>query len=133
MRRGELAGLLWDKVDFNRSMIEISRIRDRYGHRETTKNGKTRFVPMNSQLRATLLRLSHSRQNEYVFIRPDGAPISSHHAYRDFNTLQEKAGVTKIRVRDLRHTFASHFMMNGGNLYSLQKILGHYNFSMTQI
>lgn len=133
MRRGELAGLLWDKVDFQRSMIEISRIRDRYGLRDTTKSGKTRFVPMNSQLKETLLRLFQRRQNEYVFIRPDGDPVSSHHAYRNFNSLQKKTGVSKIRIHDLRHTFASHFMMNGGNLYDLQKILGHYNFSMTQI
>ena len=134
MRRGELCGLMWDKIDFNRSMIEISRIRDRYGLRATTKNSKTRFVPINSELKETLLRLHQRRQNDYVFIRPNGDPISAHHAYREFNAFQEQAGVqTKIRVHDLRHTFASHFMMNGGNLYDLQKILGHYNFAMTQI
>jgi site-specific recombinase XerD len=31
----------------------------------------------------------------------------------------------------LRHTFASHFMMNGGNILVLQKILGHANLTMT--
>ena len=36
------------------------------------------------------------------------------------------------RFHDLRHTFASHFMMNGGNIYDLQKILGHTSLEMTQ-
>lgn len=31
----------------------------------------------------------------------------------------------------LRHTFASHFMINGGNILTLQKILGHANLTMT--
>ena len=38
----------------------------------------------------------------------------------------------KIRFHDLRHTYASQFMMNGGNLYDLQKILGHTDSKMTQ-
>lgn len=134
MRRGELCGLKWDKIDFVRSMIEVSRIRDRYGLRETTKSGKTRFVPMNTQLRDTLLQLSHRRINDYVFIKECGQPMAAQHAYREFNKLQKESGVsTKIRVHDLRHTFASHFMMNGGNPYDLQKILGHHDFKMTQI
>jgi hypothetical protein len=33
----------------------------------------------------------------------------------------------------LRHTFASHFMMAGGNILSLQKLLGHHDLSMTLI
>lgn len=34
-------------------------------------------------------------------------------------------------VHVLRHTFATHFMMNGGNIISLQKILGHADISQT--
>ncbi|MCO5113007.1 MAG: tyrosine-type recombinase/integrase [Bdellovibrionaceae bacterium] len=33
---------------------------------------------------------------------------------------------------DFRHTFASHYMMNGGNLFDLQKFLGHADIKMTQ-
>ena len=39
----------------------------------------------------------------------------------------------EIRFHDLRHCFASHVMMNGGNLYDLQKLLGHSKYEMTQI
>jgi integrase len=37
-----------------------------------------------------------------------------------------------IRFHDLRHTFASNFLMGGGNIYDLQKILGHSTIQMTE-
>jgi site-specific recombinase XerC len=36
-----------------------------------------------------------------------------------------------VRFHDLRHTYASHFMMSGGNILALQKLLGHYDVSVT--
>jgi len=46
--------------------------------------------------------------------------------------LLERAGIGDFRFHDLRHTFASHYMMNGGDLYELAKILGHSNIKMTE-
>ena len=43
----------------------------------------------------------------------------------------KKAGVRRIRIHDLRHTFASHFMMKGGNILTLQTILGHLTLAVT--
>lgn len=46
------------------------------------------------------------------------------------SVIQE--GITnKIRFHDLRHSFASNYMMNGGNVFDLQKILGHTDIKMT--
>jgi integrase len=42
------------------------------------------------------------------------------------------AGIEGFRFHDLRHTFASWYMMNGGDLYELAKILGHANIKMTE-
>ena len=42
------------------------------------------------------------------------------------------AGIEDFRFHDLRHTFASWYMMNGGDLYELAKILGHSNIKMTE-
>jgi site-specific recombinase XerD len=42
------------------------------------------------------------------------------------------AGIENCRFHDLRHTFASWYMMNGGDLYELAKILGHSNIRMTE-
>jgi integrase len=49
-----------------------------------------------------------------------------------FQTLLDLAKITDCRFHDLRHTFASWYMMNGGDLYELAKILGHANIKMTE-
>ena len=49
-----------------------------------------------------------------------------------FEDLLERAGIKDFRFHDLRHTFASWYMMNGGDLYELAKILGHSNIKMTE-
>ncbi len=55
------------------------------------------------------------------------------HLYRDLRVFLKRAHIDKVfHFHDLRHTFASHFMMNGGNIYDLQKILGHTSLEMTQ-
>ena len=49
-----------------------------------------------------------------------------------FEDLLVRAEIEDFRFHDLRHTFASWYMMNGGDLYELAKILGHSNIKMTE-
>ena len=51
---------------------------------------------------------------------------------KSFETILELAGIEEFRFHDLRHTFACWYMMNGGDLYELAKILGHANIKMTE-
>lgn len=134
MRRGELAGLCWDRVNFDRSLIEVSRLRDRTGLSERTKTVKSRrFIPMNAVVRNHLLALKDTHFDDVVFLDQEGNPFDVDHLYRDLSKTLKKAGIKEhFRFHDLRHTFASHFMMNGGNIYDLQKILGHTSLEMTQ-
>ncbi|OFZ15285.1 MAG: hypothetical protein A2X86_08155 [Bdellovibrionales bacterium GWA2_49_15] len=132
MRRGELCGLKWDRVNFQQMQLEVAGIRDRRGYRATTKTGRRRVVPMNDQVKSLLLAMYGQKKSEFVFEEDDGTPINPHHVYRAFTKAQEKATLERhFRFHDLRHTFASHFMMNGGNIYDLQKILGHTQIEMT--
>jgi integrase len=134
MRRGELAGLCWDKVNFSTSLMEICRLRDRNGLGDRTKTVKSRrFIPMNAVVRSHLLELKKSSQSDYVFVDDENQPFDVDHLFRELRSFLKKAGISiLIRFHDLRHTFASHFMMNGGNIYDLQKILGHTSLEMTQ-
>ena len=133
-RRGELAALKWHQIIFDRNLIEVSATRDKLGRKDTTKNGKNRFVPMNEVTRMTLLALSEKRVSEYVFTHSDGKPLRVNHLYRYFRKAIEEAGILKVLTfHKLRDTFASQFMMSGGNIYELQKILGHSSIDMTQI
>ncbi len=70
---------------------------------------------------------------EFVFCTAYGKPFDEGHIYWYFQRAQTKAGLqSHFRFHDLRHTFASHFVMNGGSLYDLQKLLGHARFEETQ-
>jgi site-specific recombinase XerC len=89
---------------------------------------------MNEAVKTTLLRLSKTAKEKFVFLDKDRNPLEVHHLYREFAKVQKKVGMDQIiRFHDLRHCFASHFMMSGGNLYDLQRILGHTQYAMTQI
>jgi integrase len=48
-----------------------------------------------------------------------------------FASALTRAGIEGFRFHDLRHTFASHYMMRGGQLYDLKEILGHSDIEMT--
>ncbi|MBY0383850.1 site-specific integrase [bacterium] len=135
MRRGELAGLLWDRVDFEKGFIHISRLRDRNGLADRTKTRNSqRRIPMSHVVREGLTYLKERGLHpEYVFCTSYGKPFDEGHAYWYFRRAQKRAGLTNhYRFHDLRHTFASHFVMNGGSLYDLQKVLGHARFDETQ-
>ena len=134
MRRGEIAGLCWDKVNFQTGLIEISRLRDRNGLGDRTKTFKSRrFIPMNAVVKAHLLELKKFAQGDLVILDEYGKSFDVNHLFRDFGRFLRLAKIKEhYRFHDLRHTFASHFMMNGGNIYDLQKILGHTSLEMTQ-
>lgn len=135
MRRGELAGLCWDRVDFESGYIHITRLRDRDGLADRTKTRNSqRRIPMSDVVRHALMELkTRAWHPEFVFCMSYGKPFDAGHVYWYFARAQKKAGLANhYRFHDLRHTFASHFVMNGGSLYDLQKLLGHARFEETQ-
>lgn len=86
-----------------------------------TKSGKVRSVPITVELEAKIVR--HWRQHG----QPNAAITSFRRALAR-TTIQLPKGQA---AHSLRHTFASHFIQNGGNILTLQKILGHSSLAMT--
>ncbi|WP_097456587.1 phage integrase [Escherichia coli] len=85
-----------------------------------TKNGKRRVVPVSDDV----IRLVKNRNEGRLF----------RVSYKWFREKLKEAKPNLPNgqaVHVLRHTFATHFMMNGGNIISLQKILGHADISQT--
>lgn len=137
MRWGEIAALKWDRVDLERKLIIVSRTYCKPSQqiRETTKGRKTRHVGINSKLLPEFKALYETRGSfdGLVFARTSGKVLDLKNFKRDFfDKDMRQAELRKIRFHDLRHTFASHFMMNGGALYELQAILGHSSTDVTQ-
>lgn len=90
-----------------------------------TKSGKTRAIPIEEALENDIR--AHAKEHGQMG-RIFGYSISA------FREGVERAGLKLPEgqmTHVLRHTFASHFMMNGGNILTLQRILGHANVTMT--
>jgi hypothetical protein len=100
-----------------------------------TKNGESRRLPIDSIL---LHELSEHRtrvkNEELVFpsFERNGNVVPLNDVNGSFDKALSDVGIKNFRFHDLRHTFASHYMMSGGELYTLSKILGHKDLKMTQ-
>jgi integrase len=134
MRKSEACGLMWDCVDFEQELITIKRTRDRAGLKETTKGRESRVIPINKTCREALELLWNNRKHpSYVFTGIKNRPLPYEHITdREFARAVKLAGVKRIRLHDLRTTYASHFCINGGNILALSRILGHKSVTITQ-
>jgi len=113
LRKGELLGLTWDRIDMSRGVIRL----------EVTKSGKRREVPMRQGVYNVLSALPKPHEGR---VWPDIEIRSA------FETAVEAAKLdAPLTFHDLRHSFASWWMMRGGKLESLSKILGHATLAMT--
>jgi hypothetical protein len=91
-------------------------------------SGKRREVPMNSATGAALHALGDKTEG-YVFRKTSGVAWGS--IRTAFERAVRDAKLDDFTFHDLRHTFASHFMMRGGNLAELRDLLGHADIKMT--
>lgn len=134
LRIGEIAGLCWDCINFEKRQILVKRTLSRMsGLQEYTKTKAIRYLPMNDEV-YDLLKFLWKNQKSEVFIFTDETGKSlcpDHYSSRHFKAALDLAGIKRIRFHDMRHTFASHYMMNGGNIYDLQKLLGHKDIKTT--
>ena len=114
LRKGELNGLDWQQnIDMSRGVIRL----------ELTKSGRRREVPMRQAVYTILASQPEPHQGP-VWKRGD-----VRHA---FEHAVAEAKLDDFHFHDCRHHFASWFVMRGGSLQALQKILGHATLAMTQ-
>ena len=143
LRFGELAGLLWGDLDFQRRFIEVRRSLHDGGRVELPKNKKIRRVDMSRQLAEELQRLKAARAKEalakgwgqipeWIFCNEDGKPLwRSDFERRVFHKIFSKAGLRRIRFHDLRHTFASRLLQNGESPAYVKGQMGHHSIKVT--
>jgi integrase len=100
--------------------------------RSKLKGGKMRYVPMPNELASELRLYPAVIGDDRIFPPKPGATSGRQRVEKSFEQVLKRAGIKNFRFHDLRHTFASWYMMNGGDLYELAKILGHSNIKMTE-
>jgi len=154
LRIGEALALKWEDVDFKGRFIDVQRTVYK-GKIGSPKSGKKRKVDMSKHLAETLLDLKKTRErrgmphvvvpinraeriedrrelSEWVFPNELDNPISVEY-WRPhiFNKILKKAGLRKIRIHDLRHTYATLRIAKGDNIGDVSNQLGHHAVSIT--
>jgi integrase len=125
MRPAELAHLAWSDINFDDKDIKIQ------GKTGTwqPKTSEERVIPMNKKVHSTLVELYRHRQGPWVFSNTDMPVIS---IKKSIATLAKDAGIEKhVTPNMLRHTFATHSLMQGADLKSVQEALGHATIATT--
>jgi integrase len=123
MRIGEIFALTWRDILYEESLVAV---------RSKLKGGRFRYVPLTPELVTELRRMPIVLGQDRLFPPRHGAKGERCRVESSFETLLDLAKISDFRFHDLRHTFASWYMMHGGDLYELAKILGHSNIKMTE-
>jgi len=68
----------------------------------------------------------------HLFVTKQGTELDRSNLRRHLNALGKRAGVPKCHPHRFRHTFATNYLRNGGDIYSLQNLLGHTSLEMVR-
>jgi integrase len=121
MRQGELLGLTWKGVDFERGRINVLQ----------TKTMRWKTISINAAALDALNRLQLNRWGDNLLIWPWGDRIGKTTVYDAFKRACKAAGIEDFHFHDLRHTFASHLVMAGVDLLTVKELLGHKQINET--
>lgn len=150
MREGEILGLTWDCIDFEKSMITIYR----QLQKERVRNGRYRFVSLKNDkqrsfmaaksvmdvLRKIRLQQAENRlkvgdmwENDegFVFTNEFGKHLSKATVYENFKRCAAAAGIPATRFHDLRHTYATLALEQKVDVKTVSSNLGHATVAFT--
>ena len=140
LRIGELLGLTWSDIDFDRGVIKITKT----VYREKNESGawqlcvdtpKTkasdRVIPLPKYITNILRMDCENALTPYVVENKKGERMSIRSYQYIFEKLTERAGVRKLNFHALRHTFATRAIECGMDIKTVADIMGHQNASIT--
>jgi integrase len=120
-RKREVLDARWEDFNIERRVWRIP----------MTKTGKARHVPLSDGAIGILTEIARVPGCAWAFANPDtGKPYVS--IFSAWNTARRNAGLSDVRIHDLRHSFASLLINQGRTLYEVQHLLGHTQVKTTQ-
>lgn len=148
LRRGELLALKWSDVDFDRGTVLVQRTAQRLKGRgivlgEPKTSAGRRSVRLGELAKRELRSLRAAQAEDrlragpawsdlgLVFASVAGTPLEEARVTRTFQRDLEKAGLPKVRLHDLRHTFATLALEQGVPMKAVQGALGHAKIGTT--
>ena len=147
MRRGEVLGLRWQDLDLEAQSVSIRQTRVMAGYQPLLSTPKTRrgkrLVALDPATVAALKETRRGQKEEglaagslwkesgFVFTREDGQPYHPERVSTLFVQAVKKAGLPRIRLHDLRHTYATLALSAGVHPKIVSERLGHANIGIT--
>lgn len=125
VRRHSLINIKIKDLDFDNHVVYIN----------VTKNRKALIIPLNRDIIKILqeyLKYRKGEPEEYLFCNIYGKQIAPSTVYHSFYEYNKKRGIQKTGMHRYRHTFAKKWILAGGSVVTLQKILGHSSLAITQ-
>lgn len=129
LRPGEACELTIDRVDFDLYTL--------YVPSQIAKNRRNREVPMSREV-AKLLEelyeesLQYFGETEFIFNNAYGEPYTADAFRKRLNRRKKKLGMEKLSPNMFRHTFCRKYLLNGGDIFTLQKIVDHKDIATTR-
>jgi site-specific recombinase XerD len=131
IRVSELTGVEATDLDFTTGCIRIKR----------GKGARERIVPIGALVQKSLWRyLNHFRPPPLIpgkntlFLNHDGIPLTRSGVQQMLRRCARRAGIeTRCSPHVFRHTFARRYLINGGDIFSLQRILGHSSLASVRV
>ncbi len=132
LRVSELVGIEMPHVDLAGGWIKIVR----------AKGSRERLVPIGSVVQRLLSRYIHSgrpqplsQKADQLFLNSWGTPLTKNGVQQMLRRWGRRAGLTGVRCspHTFRHTFAKNYLVNGGDVFTLQRILGHTTLTCVRI
>ncbi|MEM6819881.1 MAG: tyrosine-type recombinase/integrase [Pseudomonadota bacterium] len=129
MRRGELQGLRWDDIDLRNRTLTV-----RHNWCAVTqqllspKGNRTRTIPLTTG--AVDLLAKRQEKEGFVFTTTGGA-FDAHNVGCQLALASKKAGLPRVTLHVLRHSFASQLAMKGVPIAVIQQLLGHTDIKVT--
>jgi len=139
LRRGEVLGLKWNRIDFEKRKILIDNIivyepGGIYEGPPKTKKGKRSLKISEglTQILKTLKEETGAQDDGYVICRKDGRPFSASTLQSVFKRLLKEAGISEdTRIHDLKHTSATLQLRAGVAMKVVSQRLGHSSIVIT--
>lgn len=126
VRQRSLINILVKDIDFDNNVVNIT----------VTKNRKPLLVPLNitmvSILKEYLKYRQYKNTSDTLFCNIFGQPLVKSTCYYTLYNYNKQRGVETTGVHRYRHTFAKQWILSGGNVVSLSKLLGHSSLDITQ-
>lgn len=128
VRASELCRLQVRDVDLQGGAVTVQPFR-------ASLKSRPRAIPLGQAARKAIWRYwagATQKPGDPAFSTGEGKPMNKDSLLKLLSRLGERAGVTNVHPHRFRHTFAISFLRNGGDVFTLQRLLGHASLEMTR-